>query len=211
MNFKLFGIPIQVQAFFWFVMAYLGGGIKLLSAPTSTALVSTAVFVGAGFLSILVHELGHALMMKKFGRHPHIVLHGMGGYAMSSGVSFSRWQNILVTLMGPMAQFGLAGVALFILNQVSSFPTPQSEAFVRNIYTVSIWWATINLVPIFPLDGGQLMLAIFGERRKKVVHFISIFIGVALIILMLMNGLGMMGMLILGMLVFENIKAIQKM
>lgn len=210
-RFRLFGITIHVQPFFWLIMAYLGGGVRLLTNPSSDDLVKTVVFIVAGFISIVVHELGHALMMQKYGRIPQVVLHGMGGVAISSGVPLSRMQNFLVTLMGPVAQVILGLIALFILKTVgSNFPPGYSEQFVTNLCYVSIFWALINLIPIHPLDGGQLLASLVGPSRKKIVHIVGIIIGGLALAYMLMSGWGMLGVIIVGMLIFDNIKALQK-
>ena len=57
-RFNLFGIPVQVQPWFWLTLVLIGGGV---GANTADELLLLALFVVAGFVSILVHELGHAL------------------------------------------------------------------------------------------------------------------------------------------------------
>ncbi len=61
------------------------------------------------FLSILVHELGHAFIGRKYGAVPVIHLHGLGGLTAFPGMRFSRRQHIAVTAAGPAASFALAG------------------------------------------------------------------------------------------------------
>lgn len=59
------------------------------------------------FLSILVHELGHAFIRRKYGAFPVIHLHGLGGLATFPGMRFSRRQHIAVTAVGPLAEVAL--------------------------------------------------------------------------------------------------------
>lgn len=209
-NFKLFGIRTQVQPFFLLIMAYLGGGYNLLHNASTDNFLKVLVFMGAGFISILVHELGHALMMKKYGRQPHIVLHGMGGAAISSGFPLSKGQDILVSLMGPIAQF-ILGLIVWFISQNVEFPTVLSQKFCQDLYLVSVFWAVINLIPIFPLDGGQILAAIVGPKRRKIVNVLGIVIGGGLIAFLVMNNsASMWNLLIIGLLIWDNVKALQR-
>ena len=72
LRFSVLGIPVRVHPTFWFI------GLLLGSATPQLSLV--AIWIGCLFLSILVHELGHALAARSFGWPPDIVLHGFGGY-----------------------------------------------------------------------------------------------------------------------------------
>lgn len=214
LNFKLFGIPITVQPFFLLILAFIGGGFDLLQAPTQTVLFHVIVFMVAGFISILVHELGHALMMKKYGRYPEIILHGLGGVAISSGSAFTRKQNLLVTIMGPVAQIvlGLIAGAIYYVIGSDNFPSGQSEHFVISLAGVSIFWALANLIPVFPLDGGQILGAILGNHRRKMVHIVSIVTCGLIIAFIIFSGLISIfpiALIILAMLLFDNLKAIQ--
>ena len=58
-QFSLFGIPVRVEPIFWLTLALIGGG---LSARDSESLLVVALFVLAGFVSVLIHEMGHALI-----------------------------------------------------------------------------------------------------------------------------------------------------
>jgi len=195
-------------------MAYFGGGIDLMGAFTAEKLMYTITFMVAGFISILVHELGHALMMQKYGRFPQIILHGMGGVAISSGNEFTKKQNLLVTFMGPAAQIllGLIALGIYIAVGQENFPPGQSEHFVSSLYSVSLFWAVLNLIPIFPLDGGQILGALLGNRNRRKVHIFSIAVAGLIIGFLIVTGLAavfMFGLIILGLLIFENVKALQ--
>ncbi len=214
LRFRLFGIPIFVQPFFWVIMALFGGGVEVLQTPSSQGFVNVIVFIAAGFLSVLVHEMGHALVNRRYGRHPHIILHGLGGVAISQGPRLSRVQNILMIAAGPGLQILLGIIALIIIRTVGpedSFPTQQSYHFVHSLMYISIAWAVLNLIPIYPLDGGQILSNILGPRRSKITHIVSIVVGVGAILLLLLGGsLPFFAILILGMLVYDNIRAIKR-
>jgi stage IV sporulation protein FB len=169
-RFSLFGIPVEVQFFFWLSLAILGGA---LSADSSQAILSVGIFILAGFVSIMVHELGHALTAKKFGAYVSITLQAFGGYASYSGVRMSRVQSFLITAAGPAIQIALGIVTLLILLRL-----PQTgsigEDFLKELTFISFFWAILNLIPVIPLDGGRLLETTLGPARIKITLWISI-------------------------------------
>jgi len=162
-RFQIFGIPVQVQPFFWIVLFFLGGGLREQSW-NALGLLEVALFVLAGFLSIMVHELGHALTGKAFGAPTAITLHGFGGYASFPSGSFTRKQNFAVTFAGPAAQIAL-GLAVLGLHFFLRMPSPALAGFVADLAWISLVWAVINLLPVVPLDGGHLVLSALGPAR----------------------------------------------
>ncbi len=174
-SFNLFTIPIRVEPWFWLTMVFLGGG---LHAQDSSDILSVIIFVLAGFISILVHELGHALTIRKYGLPTEITLHGFGGYATFPPGRLSRTQSFLVTAAGPGLQMILA-LLIYVFSRL--IPIPQSSllnVLVGNLILVSVFWAILNCIPVYPLDGGQMMAAILGPRREHLVYLISIFVAV---------------------------------
>src|SRR4051812_28679543 len=72
MDLKLGSIPLRVQG--WFVMTAV-----MLGGMNERDPAKLALWVAIVFVSVVVHELGHAMMGKAFGLVPRIDLHGMGG------------------------------------------------------------------------------------------------------------------------------------
>lgn len=175
LRFSLFGIPIVVQPWFWATLAFLGGALDI--GKPGVSVLNIILFVLAAFISVLVHELGHALTGKAFGAYPSIVLQAFGGYATFGGKHFSRGQDLLVTAAGPAIQIVL-GAIFYGISRFFPPPTPALHSFVWALIIVSIVWAIINLLPVLPLDGGRLMAALLGPSRQILTHKISI--GVAL-------------------------------
>lgn len=199
-RFSLFGIPIEIQPWFWLTMALIGG---LLGANTPEGMLATALFVVAGFISILVHELGHALTGRAFGAPTAIVLHAFGGFAAFPTARFTRGQDILVTAAGPAVQIALGGVAFLILTQ-TDLPTPQTVRFFTFLMVISIFWALINLVPVIPLDGGRLMASFLGPARRVLslqISFVSAIVG-AIVLLVLFRSY--LFPIFLGLMAWQN-------
>ena len=87
-RFTIFGIPVQVEPLFWLVMAYIGGGFYALKSNSPAAYTGVLLFMMAGFISVLGHELGHALVgWKRGGGRVWIKLWAFGGLAYHQGLS----------------------------------------------------------------------------------------------------------------------------
>lgn len=176
-RFSLFGIPVSVQPWFWVTMAFIGGG---LHASNSLQIMLVAVFAFAGFLSILIHEMGHAMMIRKYGLPTSITLVAFGGFASYPSGRLNRKQSFLVTAAGPGVQFAF-GILLVLFAQFIEIPQGSLFGpFLRDLILVSIVWAVLNCLPIYPLDGGQMLAAILGPQRQRYVHLISAIVAVAL-------------------------------
>src|SRR6185503_19320423 len=109
--------------------------------------------------SILVHEMGHALAFRRFGSDAHIVLWMFGGLAVPySGIN-GRWRRIMATLAGPLAGFLLCGI-VYATNQLTDWGSRANGKPISYLYwalfTVNLIWGIFNLLPVFPLDGGQV-------------------------------------------------------
>jgi len=163
LQFNVLGFPVGIQWFFWLLAVVMGGG---LNADTRDDWIDVALWVIVVFVSILVHELGHALAARKFGYHSTIVLHGFGGVTIIPRAQFTRGQSIWVSLSGPLAGFLLAGVTLILSRLVDT-----EYAAVRTMISMSLFinivWTLVNLLPILPMDGGQIFRELLGPGRLK--------------------------------------------
>ena len=156
-------------------MAFIGGG---LHAANSTDILLVLVFVFAGFLSIMIHELGHALTIRKYGLPAAITLQAFGGYASFPAGKLDRKQSFFVTAAGPVLQF-VFGVLLIVLAPSISIPVGSLFLpFLRDLIWVSIAWSILNCLPVYPMDGGQMMAAILGPKKQHNVHLISSIVAV---------------------------------
>ncbi len=203
LNFTLAGIPVRIHPFFWVIGLLMGpreGG------PPAILLWMTAFFVG-----ILCHELGHALVMRSQGFFPWITLYGLGGLASCDQPrGFSRgnadaWRQIFISAAGPLAGFLLAALTLLAARLLKcevrywvgapfgllvyvvdglGVNHPQVLGFANNILFVTIVYGILNLLPIYPLDGGQiareLMVMILGRDGVRHSLILSLFVSTTL-------------------------------
>ncbi len=188
-RFGVLGFPVRVHPLFWLMALIVGysfsGGVG----------IGLIFGVGVVFLSILVHELGHALMFRRYGSGCHIVLHAFGGLAIpgqeegpASWGYNAKWsqsrqptlqEQIVISFAGPAAGFILAGLTVIIvqltggrfeIERLFGIPYPQPVLagnlaenihlflLVRALLYVNIWWGMMNLLPVYPLDGGQISM-----------------------------------------------------
>jgi stage IV sporulation protein FB len=131
------------------------------------------------FVSIIVHELGHALAGQRYGATPFIRLHGFGGVTFLPGTHFNRVQNIVVSAAGPIAGLSL-GFLVLIISMLAADPPRLASLAIRYGLFVNFVWTFLNLLPIQPLDGGQILGQILGPRRTGVTSWIGLVLAVAL-------------------------------
>lgn len=198
-RFSLFGIPVGVEWFFWIATVLLGGGF---TARTSADWTFVAIWVGVVFVSILWHEFGHALAGRYYGAHPAIKLHGFGGLTILPGTRFTRKQSILVTAAGPAAGLVLGLLILGISYGIDP-KTILPRAAIYFGLQVNFFWTAINLLPIQPLDGGQILREVLGPRRRRAAAFIGGTLAVILGVWFILNDRVFLGFF-LGMLAYHN-------
>ena len=191
LNFRVLGIPVRVHPLFWLVALLLGlgggDGLDLL------------FWVGTAFVSILIHELGHALAARSYGWEPWITLHGFGGLASYRPTSRDPKSQILISLAGPGAGFLFAAVIVgfiaasghrvrlawpdFVLPiRFELYASSNLNMIIFYLLFINIFWGLVNLLPIFPLDGGRISQEVFqlvnprdGLRQSL---WLSIFVAV---------------------------------
>jgi Zn-dependent protease len=153
-TFRLLGIPVKIESSaMWLAAIYVMFGLQ---ARSSVAVTVGGILVTFG--SILWHELGHAAAAQVFGLGPvDITLHGFGGLTRSRRAD-RPWKDLIVQLAGPIAGFGLGFVILAF-----AFVVPVNDAVGQIIdrgLFVNLFWSAFNLLPLFPLDGGQAMSSV---------------------------------------------------
>ena len=204
-QFSLFGIPVRVEPIFWLTAAFLGG---IFYARTAEALLDVALFALAAFVSVLIHEMGHALTIRKFGLPTQVTLAAFGGYATYPPGVLSRKKSFLVTAAGPAIQLAFGVLVLFIGKSIT-LESSQLSSFIDYLFWVSIVWALFNCLPIFPMDGGQMLAAILGPRRARVVHIIGMGCAILIGVFALTSGLMLMG-IFMGMFAWQNYQMLQQ-
>jgi Zn-dependent protease len=134
-------------------------------APTT---LETIALVVALFGSIVLHELGHALMARRYGiKTADITLYLFGGVARLERMPRSAGPELLIALAGPAVNFaiviGLTGV--LALTTFLGLPTP---GFVVTVLGLNAGLGLFNLLPVFPMDGGRVLRALLSGPLGRV-------------------------------------------
>ncbi len=232
LHFRLLGFPVRVHPWFWVVALLLGLGPE--QRPDLAVLV---MWVLALFFSLLFHELGHAWVMRLQGQQASVLLYGFGGLAIprpgNRGAARWRprppWDQVAVSLAGPGAMFLLV-LVLWVVLRVSGTPlvfhwggplgigwsfqhleNPRLVILLHYLVAINLFWGLFNLLPVYPLDGGQILRVLLvhyvGGPALPLVFRISMIVALTVAALLLWRlGLrdGLFPAVILGVLAFQN-------
>lgn len=150
LRFRIFGIPVTVEPIFFILVGFLGIRRERLDL--------IAIWMAVVFVSILVHELGHAFAGRRLGLAPAIRLHGMGGHTeWIVPRRMSGAQRIGISFAGPGAGFLLAGLVYAAQPLFSQAPDWRMQLVYMDLLWVNVGWGILNLLPILPMDGGHIM------------------------------------------------------
>ena len=203
-RFRFLDFPIFIHWFFWVNCALLGGALEANSPARMQALFGWLLVAA---VSVLIHELGHALVMRYYGdRQVGIVLYAFGGLARGTRW-LSRWEDVAVSLAGPLFQLG-AGLAMHVLLSFWQPSWPVGHYVLLSFRDVSFFWALLNLLPIVPLDGGHIASALFGPSKRQAALKLSLGCSV-IMALLAFQFLGLISVLFFGLFAWNNYKELR--
>jgi Zn-dependent protease len=158
----LFGIPVRIKLSFLFVISLLGMSmVRNRSADPLILAGRLGIWLAVVLVSVIVHELGHALMARRFGAEVRIELWALGG--LTSWKPGSR----LIT-PAKRAAIAAAGSTLGFLVGAAAFPFWMMVGNAGDTLSLTlgwlVWvnlgWGLINWLPIRVLDGGHIFGAV---------------------------------------------------
>lgn len=211
-HFRILGVPIRVEPFFLIVAVMLGFRLQ----PVWVVFA----WVPIVFVSVIVHELGHAFMYRVAGQRSAIVLHGFGGFTVATGGGrrvLSKPMSIAVSVAGSAAQILLVGIParLAFNSDWGQSQLASWDGFAKwdvNVAPVLYWlayasiaWGILNLLPIRPLDGGHVAETLLGfEMACKVSIGVAAVAGIYLLV-----EWSLFGGLFMAMFAFMNYRDLQ--
>nr|WP_237740688.1 site-2 protease family protein [Arthrobacter crystallopoietes] len=158
---RIAGVPV-VLAYSWFIIAafiVITFGPQVQRAIPSLGIGAYIVAFGYAVLlliSVLVHELAHAVSARIFGwPTAKIVLNLWGGHTQFASFKATPGKSLMVALSGPAANFALAGAGILVLPLMRTSPVGYllTDIFVWANFLVALF----NILPGLPLDGGRLV------------------------------------------------------
>lgn len=184
---KIWGIPVRLHWTFVLVLGWLVYlGIPDWQYFRGQRALWMFVAVFAVFTCILLHELGHAFMARRYGVQTlQIMLSPIGGQAILERMPKQPKKELLVALAGPIVNVILAISALPFLYWIPAeklahlphfFSNPNGNTFLRldmderfiiGFVLLNFLVALFNLIPAFPLDGGRILRALLSMRMNK--------------------------------------------
>jgi stage IV sporulation protein FB len=230
LNFNLFGFPVRVHPLFWL--------IALIFGASSGGPLQILLWVFAMFISILIHELGHTFAMRYYGQDAYIILHAMGGLAVPRqnyyGGTTERTNNqqIVISLAGPLAGF-LFAILIALAAKLTGgflevraifgflpFPyvqyitgNPLLNSLVFDLLVINVFWGYINLLPVYPLDGGQVSRYVFLNWQPwngiQYSLWLSVITGAVIAIASFVFLQSLYTALLFGMLAFQSYQMLQ--
>jgi len=168
--FRVLGIEVRLHVLFVYLVALL-----LALGVMNGSLLGTATVVGMLFGLVLVHELGHSLMARRFGvRVVDIVLWPLGGMARMAEIPEEPKVEGWIAAAGPLVNLGLAlpalalHLVLFGSGALLSNPLARPLASLADVSAcfvlINAMLGLFNLLPAFPMDGGRVLRAILAAR-----------------------------------------------
>jgi Zn-dependent protease/predicted transcriptional regulator len=175
---RLFGIDVFLHFTFLLLLVFLGF-VFWNATQSVTAALRGVAFLIALFGCVVLHELGHALMARRYGiRTRDITLLPIGGVARLEKMPEKPMQEFWVALAGPAVNVVIAAV-LFLWLAITDGFTPMEEmsmtggAMLQYLMVVNIFLVAFNLLPAFPMDGGRVLRALLatglGRRRATAI------------------------------------------
>jgi Zn-dependent protease/predicted transcriptional regulator len=172
---RIFGIEIRIHVSFALLLLFIGM-TEQLAHNTVNPWRGTAL-LAIVFGSVVLHELGHALVGKQSGVPPKaIVLLPIGGVTIFDEAQPdipSNWKrDVRIAAAGPIVNFLIAGISAFFLNIAAprdrfwSDPYVNSGNLPHSLVWANLWLGLFNLLPAFPMDGGRVLRAILGRSME---------------------------------------------
>jgi Zn-dependent protease/CBS domain-containing protein len=192
---RIFGISIDLDYSWFLIVALLTWVLASNYFPFEFKNWPTYEywFVGAFtaimlFVSVLIHELGHSIVAKRYGISvPRITLFIFGGVSQIADEPTSAAAEFWIAIVGPIVSFALAAL-FWELEPLVAF-SPPLLAIAKYLALINFVLGFFNLIPGFPLDGGRVLRAFLwrvtgkSQQATRIAAATGRFFGFALIFL----------------------------
>jgi Zn-dependent protease len=169
---KLLGVDVYLHFTFLLLLAFLGFYYWRATQSVDAALIGVASIVSL-FGCVVLHELGHALMARRYGIQTRdITLLPIGGIARLERMPEKPMQEFWVALAGPAVNVVIAALLFIGLLITGGFDSvePMSVtggSFWQRLMVLNLVLVGFNLLPAFPMDGGRVLRALLAMRLGR--------------------------------------------
>lgn len=127
------------------------------------------IYILALFFSVLLHELGHVAVSRRYGiRTAEVVLYPIGGVAKLERTPKPK-EELWIALAGPAVNLLIAAaLGAFLLplaasDALGSVTAPTDANLLARIAVGNLFLAAFNMIPAFPMDGGRVLRAVMAR------------------------------------------------
>ncbi len=214
---RLFGVYFRVDIGVFLIAAIFV--INGLREPGFGGLIDEVTFVVLLFMSIYLHEMGHAFGARLFGIGTHdVTLTFFGGYARLSRQPRTTMEEVVVSGSGPAANLLLAAALAFFLSSPDSDGVAMhSWDILWRLQLANLILGLFNLLPAYPLDGGNIAQAVLARfMRRSRARLITGYLGLGVAGLLVLLGLATGGLgftvlvgLMLGFMAWQEVQSVK--
>ena len=173
----IFGVEIRIHLSFALLLLFIGFSERLTHIPVDP--VRGTALVAIIFGSVVLHELGHALVGRVSGVPARaIVLLPIGGVTIFDEAQPSvapDWKrDVKIAVAGPLVNFAVAGIAAIVVavaipqSRLWADPHVASNNLPHSLVWANLWLGGFNLLPAYPLDGGRVLRAVYSRSMDQI-------------------------------------------
>jgi Zn-dependent protease len=200
----LFGFPVTIHASFLIA-------VLLLGYSSETGVTGAVVWLVIVTVSVVAHELGHAFVAAPVGGEPRIDLYMIAGLTTWQPQRAGRGRRVAVSVAGPAA--GIAfGIALLFVHTALH---PVHDSLLDRALLLAVFanfaWGVLNLLPILPLDGGQVVYALMpGDEpaRRRRTAWVSVVVAAAVLVVLAVAHVDLLAMLLVVFFAAGNVQTL---
>ena len=166
---SLLGVQLSVHVTFVLLLVWVALSYAARGQDPATLALGLLLIVSV-FAFIVLHELAHALVARRYGIHTReIILLPIGGMAQLERMPAKPSQELRVSLAGPATNLAIAAVLAGLLALLHGSAAPDEVRLVGGSFVAKLLWinvslAAFNLLPAFPMDGGRVLRSALALR-----------------------------------------------
>lgn len=157
--------------------------------------------------AVLLHECAHARVAKKLGYELNVIKLMPYGAALCGDVDLRPKHEVLIALAGPIFNLFIAVVIAAVW-----WFLPSSYMFTQAFCFCNVYIGLFNFLPVYPLDGGRVLLAVLSGRVKRknayrIMRIVSIVFGLIAVALFILSAFGSFNLCLLSVGLFMTVSA----